>query len=58
MTAIQVIENPVLEGTRRALVLAEDAWGTTPNSESSSCGSFRSTRVDFRVLVMCERRRE
>jgi hypothetical protein len=27
MTAIQVIENPVLEGTRRALVLAEDRVG-------------------------------
>ncbi len=27
MTAIQVIEHPVLEGTRRALVLAEDRIG-------------------------------
>jgi hypothetical protein len=27
MTAIQVIENPVLEGTRRALVLTEDRVG-------------------------------
>lgn len=30
MTAIQVIENPVLEGTRRALVLAEDRVGHYP----------------------------
>ncbi|TYL89888.1 hypothetical protein FXB40_33640 [Bradyrhizobium rifense] len=30
MTAIQVIENPVLEGTRRALVLVEDRIGHYP----------------------------
>ena len=30
MTAIQVIENPALEGTRRALVLAEDRVGHYP----------------------------
>jgi hypothetical protein len=30
MTAIQVIDNPALEGTRRALVLAEDRVGHYP----------------------------
>jgi hypothetical protein len=30
MTAIQVIENPALEGKRRALVLAEDRVGHYP----------------------------
>ena len=30
MTAIQVIENPTLEGTRRAFVLAEDRVGHYP----------------------------
>lgn len=30
MTAIQVIENPALEGTRRALVLVEDRVGHYP----------------------------
>jgi len=40
MTQIEVVDNPKLEGTRRALVLTEDRVGHYPNSGISSCGAF------------------
>jgi hypothetical protein len=58
MTAIQVIENPAIEGKRRALVLAEDRVGHSRNSVNSSSGSSLSVRTCCRAPDTCGRPRE
>ena len=54
MTQIEIIDNPELDGTRRALVLTEDRVGHYPEFREFSSTSSLLMRKAFHGRSTCE----